>query len=264
MNCRWRLIVDDRTEAHENMAIDEAIGLSVKEGKSPPTLRIYKWDRTSVTLGRYQQAKEVNLRACEKKNVPVVRRPTGGRAILHGRDLTYSFSSRTEGPFSSGGLLETYAQLSQAFVLALRALGLAVKWKNRREKGAVLTGSPLCFQSVSFGEITLRDRKIMGSAQKRWEGAFLQQGTIMLEVEPELQEELFSGITARMVKESMIGILEVIPGLNTKALTEAIVEGFKEVFGVSFSTEDLTEEEKHLTRKLLNEKYLRKEYLLER
>ncbi|RME63307.1 MAG: lipoate--protein ligase family protein, partial [Nitrospirae bacterium] len=196
-------------DAYENMAKDEAIALSVKDGKSPPTLRLYQWDRTSVTIGRYQQVSDVNLSYCRENGIPVVRRPTGGRAILHGRDLTYSFSSRTDGPFSSSGLLETYSLLSRAFLVAFRSLGLEVQWKSRKERGSVLTGSPLCFQSVSFGEITIEGKKVMGSAQKRWDDAFLQQGTIMLEIEHQLQEQLFKGTTATGLRETMVGVFEV-------------------------------------------------------
>jgi lipoate-protein ligase A len=246
------------------MAKDEAIGLSVKEGKVPCTLRLYQWDRLSVTLGRYQRASDVDLQACKARDIPVVRRPTGGRAILHGQDLTYSFSSRIEGPFSSGGLLETYGLLSRAFLVAFKSLGLPVQWKDRREKGRVLVGSPLCFQSVSYGEITLDARKVIGSAQKRWEDAFLQQGTIMLEVAPKLQEQLFLGTSASTIRQTMAGLMEFAPSLTVETLQEAIVREFEKVFEITFVLSCLTPEEEALTEHLLKEKYLTEEFLLER
>ncbi len=261
---KWRLIIDTPGDACENMAKDEAIGLCVKEGRVPCTLRLYQWAHRSVTIGRYQRASEVNLKACRARDIPVVRRPTGGRAILHGRDLTYSFSAITKGPYFSGGLLETYSIISRAFLVAFKKLDLPVAWKSRREKGRVLAGSPLCFQSISFGEITLKGRKVMGSAQKRWEGGFLQQGTIMLEIEPDLQEELFSGIKGETLRQSMIGLLEVRPELTLEAISAAIVQGFEEVFGVSFEVGGLGRQEQALMRSLLREKYLRAEYLLQR
>src|SRR5208337_3548714 len=97
--------------------------------------------------------------------------------ILHGDELTYSFSARNEGLFSQG-LLDAYRKISTAFSLGLQRLGLSVKMKTRRERGNILERSPLCFQSTSYGELTVNGKKLIGSAQKRWADSFLQQGSI--------------------------------------------------------------------------------------
>jgi len=264
MSLKWRLIIDGPCDAYENMAKDEAIALSVKDGKSPPTLRLYQWKKLSVTLGRYQKAIEVDLKKCSVKGIPIVRRPTGGRAILHGMDLTYSFSARTDEVSGFKNLLQSYFLISTALVEAFRNLGFPVRWKNRKEKGKVLIGSPLCFQSISFGEITLHGKKVVGSAQKRWEEAFLQQGTIMLKIEAGLHEELFVGTTATDIQNTMMGLLEENPYLNIKDLHIAISEGFQKVFNVPLENSTLTPLEISLTERLIQQKYSKKEFLLQR
>ncbi len=257
-------MIDGPVQAHENMARDEAVGLMVKQGKSPPTLRLYQWQGLSVTIGRYQKASEVDLTRCAELNIPVVRRPTGGRAILHGQDLTYSFSSQSVGEFFSGSLLQSYGHISQAFLIAFNALGIPAELKTRKEKGRVLVGSPLCFQSVSFGEITIKGKKVIGSAQRRWEDAFLQQGTIMLRVPAQLQAELFINTSVETITSSMCGLLEYADNISIEILQQAIAEAFEKYFKVSLKQQALSPEELALTEKLLQEKYLQDQYLHER
>ncbi len=238
-----------------NMALDEAIALKVLEGTAPPTLRFYEWRRPSITLGAFQKVSEVNLKYCSERAVPVVRRPTGGRAILHGNDLTYSFSSLNSPPFFSESLLKTYSYISQAFLRGFRSMGFDVELKTRREKGRVLTGSALCFQSVSYGEITLKGKKMIGSAQKRWQKGFLQQGSLLLVADAEEMEKVFGTATRDSIISSMIGLLEVYPDTNLKKLKQAILKGFEEVFNVKFQKSSPTEEELKLAERLVKEKY---------
>src|SRR5208337_4834646 len=131
----------------------------------------------SVSLGAFQKITDIDTSYCAAHDLHVVRRPTGGRGILHGDELTYSFSARNEGLFSQG-LLDAYRKISTAFSLGLQRLGLSVKMETRRERGSNFERSPLCFESTSFGELTINGNKLVGSAQKRWEDGFLQQGSI--------------------------------------------------------------------------------------
>jgi len=96
MNDSWRFIDSGNCEASFNMAIDEAIAISVRKGDVPPTLRLYGWDVPSVSIGCFQKIRDINVEYCGEKNIPIVRRPTGGRAILHYQDITYSFSTKTD------------------------------------------------------------------------------------------------------------------------------------------------------------------------
>ncbi len=260
----WRLIDSSISDAYMNMAIDEAIAISVRQGKAPPTLRFYQWQRPSITIGCYQRSEEVDLLYCKKNNIPVVRRPTGGRAILHGEDLTYSFSSKNTPPYFSEGLLKTYNHISAAFLGALKSLGFKAVMKTRKEKGRVLTGSSICFQSVSFGEITIDNKKVIGSAQKRWPDGFLQQGSILLRLNTDEMIRIFRDSRGEEIASSMTGLYHYQPSMNTERLKEMIGNAFKKTFGVEMKLSSLTAEEYSLATKLCNEKYIRKEWTLSR
>ena len=119
-----RVLVDAPAAGAWNMAVDEAIAQSVREGRSPTTLRVYEWLAPSVSLGCFQRSGSIDLEYCSERGIPVVRRITGGRAILHGPELTYSLSASTsDGPFS-GGLMDSYRRISDAFCRAMSLLGL--------------------------------------------------------------------------------------------------------------------------------------------
>jgi len=156
------------------MALDEAISEAVRQKLSPPTLRLYQWDRPSVTIGYFQKTSEININYCAEKGYPVVRRATGGRAILHDIELTYSFSSS-----NNGGLLENYAVISKALVKGLNLIGINARISFVKKRCGSFR-NPACFKSVSYGEVTLDGRKVIGSAQKRYHNGFFQQGSIML------------------------------------------------------------------------------------
>ncbi|MGH7370512.1 MAG: lipoate--protein ligase family protein, partial [Candidatus Methylomirabilales bacterium] len=121
---RWRLLVDEPRDGPTNMAVDEALALGCDGGWSPPTLRAYRWALPTVSLGVNQSIEgEVNLTACRERRIPVVRRPTGGRALLHDRELTYSLAI----PILRGSrsVLHDYRWISHCLLLALRRVGVA-------------------------------------------------------------------------------------------------------------------------------------------
>lgn len=287
MNTFWRLIDSGRCDAAYNMAVDEAIAINVRGGDLPPTLRLYGWLGPSVSLGSFQKITDINLQYCIRNNIPVVRRPTGGRGILHDDELTYSFSSKNEGEFSAG-LLETYRKLSAAFQFALNKIGLNVTIKMRREAGRNLTRSPLCFQSTSYGEISFDGKKLIGSAQKRWSDGFLQQGSIPYSINYEkltrvfnINNEPLATSADRTVtpplqpiievnsvnsvvlwgkgKEgksiSMVGLKELLKDLDDKRFKEHIKSAFEEVFNITLVDSQLSPREEELALRLLSEKY---------
>lgn len=257
----WRLIDSGSEDAYMNMALDEAISIKVQDGDSPPTLRFYGWIKTSITIGAFQGIKEINTQYCKEKGIPMVRRPTGGRAILHGKDLTYSFSSLNTPPYFSDGLLKTYGHISMAFLQAFLCLGMNVQMKSRREKGRVLTGSSLCFQSVSFGEITLEGRKLIGSAQKRWKKGFLQQGSIMLDVDVEEMKKVFNRVNSREILSSMTSVNEHYPWITIEEIKREIIRAFEDTFSARFISDSPTKDEISLARRLIKEKYGSSEWL---
>lgn len=240
---RWRLIDSDLCEAGYNMALDEALA---REAQCP-VLRFYGWSRPSVSIGYFQDADEVNLEYLVDNGMPLVRRLTGGRGILHGHELTYSFSAPAVGLFKSG-LRESYVLIGRAFAGAFEKLGLKPEIsRSRRPSGR--TRSPLCFESASLGEIKLGGRKVVGSAQKRWPGRLMQQGSIPFRIERSELSRVFRS-AGPGVEDSMIGLLDITPSLGHDVLKGAIISAFEDVFDIEFDKSEPTSGEEDLAREL--------------
>ncbi|HMK43232.1 MAG TPA: biotin/lipoate A/B protein ligase family protein [Dissulfurispiraceae bacterium] len=238
------------------MALDEAIALTVRAGTQPPTLRLYTWTAPSVSLGVFQNFSDIDLRLCTDLGIQIVRRPTGGRAILHGNELTYSFSARNEGVFARG-LYPAFYALSSAFAYAFRSLGLAVAIKKRPAAGAALTGNAACFASISYGELTVAGAKIIGSAQKRWPDGFLQQGCIPYVIDNELESRIFRQLPGAGVRSALKDFVNPIAPLHVEA---AIIAGFEEAFRVRMVAAQPSVAEQALAQRLVLEKYQSEEW----
>ena len=176
----WRLIIErePRTGA-ENMALDEAIMDAVAAGEALPTLRFYAWEPPCLSLGKRQPLDGVDLDCCRADGVDVVRRATGGFAILHTDELTYSIAIRPDDPRSDGAILDAYRKLSQGLMAGLRLLGAAPEM-NPVVPGGVHNASAACFEVPSAYEIVVGGRKLIGSAQARPAGRVLQHGSLPL------------------------------------------------------------------------------------
>lgn len=255
----WRLINSGACDAAYNMALDEAIATAVRRGQAPPTLRFYSWKSPAVSLGAFQKTSDINIAYCAENKIPIVRRPTGGRGILHGDELTYSFCAKNEGHFA-GGLLATYKIISSAFQAALHQMGLDAEMKQVKESGRALTKSPLCFKSSSYGELSSGGRKLIGSAQKRWTDGFLQQGTIPYSVDIEMLNSIF--ILQGDAQEEIIGLREIIAGFEDEALKRYIKDLFETIFGFILEEAQPSPLEEESALQLMQRKYLNKEWTL--
>ena len=255
----WRFIDSGPCNAAYNMALDEAIAVAVRNGHAPPTLRLYGWDRPAVTIGCFQKIGEVDMAYCFQKNIPVIRRPTGGRAILHGNEITYSFSVKTRTGLFSKSLLDSYKTISAAFSNAFLKIGASPELKllkdGRRRLEADMQKSPLCFQSVSYGEITVDSRKIIGSAQKRWTDGLLQQGSIPFGIDRDALVKAFRMNTAQDMRDPFIGLQDIFPGLIADDLKTAIRNSFEETFNILLTTSSPLPEEVSLAEELEAGKY---------
>lgn len=249
----WRFIDSQQCEAAYNMALDEALAYSVMEGKSPPVLRIYGWRRPSVTLGVFQPYGDVDIDYCLEDQIPIIRRPTGGRAILHNHEITYSFSAPNQRPFD-GGLMESYRLIGLAFLRAFHQLGIPVQMRRRPNTGRNLIKSPLCFNSVSLGEICWEGKKLIGSAQKRWPKGFLQQGSIPLRVDHEKAARVFGQQSHTYGTFAELWLINNNPTLED--IKKAIVRGFEEAFGIHLLQGSLSDEESAQAQRLVQQKYL--------
>jgi len=163
----------------ENMAIDEAIAQAVSAGDAPPTLRLYAWSPPCVSLGRNQAISSVSVDRCEALGYDIVRRPTGGRAILHTDELTYSLIAPDDHPLMQGMILEVYLRIAQGLLAGLRRIKLEAQTAPETNR-AGSDASAACFEVPSAYEIVVAGRKLLGSAQNRRAGYVLQHGSLPL------------------------------------------------------------------------------------
>ncbi|HEX9035515.1 MAG TPA: lipoate--protein ligase family protein [Ktedonobacterales bacterium] len=176
----WRLIIDDAPrDGAWNMAVDEALMNAVGEGESLPVLRLYQWAPPCISLGRRQPLAGVDPNALHADGVGTVRRETGGWAILHTDELTYSVTLRPTDPRADGPILDAYRKLSQGLVEGLALLGVHAEMKPASASGTHNL-SAACFETPSAYEITAGGRKLIGSAQARPNGRVLQHGSLPL------------------------------------------------------------------------------------
>lgn len=179
---RWRIIKSGKMDPAENMATDEAIFEGIIVGKSDPTIRFYSWNPPSVSCGYNQDAeKEVDFELLDKFGFGFVRRPTGGRLVLHYDEITYAVIAPIRG-ILKGTITDSYSEISKALANGLDILGINIEF----EKGSLSSdyqrrSSNPCFSSSSRFELTCYGKKIVGSAQVRKKNVLLQHGSILLE-----------------------------------------------------------------------------------
>ncbi|NOR88854.1 MAG: octanoyltransferase [Anaerolineales bacterium] len=176
----WRLIQSPPASGVWNMALDEAILEAVGRGESLPTLRFYAWAPPCISLGVAQPVRDVDLKRLRTKRWDLVRRSTGGRAILHTDELTYAVIAPIDNPHLAGGVLESYRHLSAGLVAGLQHMGMSVAIESEKRLTEEERGNPVCFQAPSAYEITVGQRKLIGSAQVRRRFGILQHGTLPL------------------------------------------------------------------------------------
>lgn len=220
------------------MAADLAILEAYRQGAALPTLRLYDWIRPTLSLGYAQRAEDVDLATCSARGVEQVRRPTGGRAVLHGAgDLTYAVvASGAEGFADS--VAGSYARIAQALVVGFESLGLALRVApGERARGMTAA----CFGSSTRADMLAAGRKLVGSAQLRREGGFLQHGAVMLTQEPGAIADLLLAREAPKGMTNLASELGCVP--DPEAVRRAIVTGFEAAFGIVFEPMGLSPEE---------------------
>jgi lipoate-protein ligase A len=163
-----------------NMALDEAILEAVQKGQAPPTLRFYSWNPACLSLGYAQSVKDADQAAIAQTGWDLVRRPTGGKAILHTDEITYSISAPATNPLFVNGVLPSYKRISLALIVGLENMGLKPEL-NIADPPVPDNGNPVCFQNPGAFEITVEGKKLVGSAQLRRSGGVLQHGSLPLQ-----------------------------------------------------------------------------------
>ena len=175
----WRLLNTGQLDGATNMAIDEAISRAVQADLVPPTLRFFGWQPACLSLGQAQPGGDVDQAACRAAGVDVVRRPTGGRAILHTDELTYSVIAPEREPRVAGTIVESYKRLSAGLLNGLNLMGVPTRQVEQPDNHDRDQG-PVCFEVPSNYEIVFDGKKLVGSAQMRKAGVVLQHGALPL------------------------------------------------------------------------------------
>ncbi len=236
MTTSWRLYLDGAADGRINMAKDALLlQRAVTEGRA--VLRLYAWDRPTLSVGRAQKVeRQVDLAACAARSIPVVRRETGGRAVLHGTDITYAIAAPLSDPRFAGGIPGIYQEISRAFLRFFDELGLGPQAKAYAGRERAETASPVCFVTPSAFEILLRGKKIVGSAQRQVPRAFLQHGSIPLEPQHTVLSGIFLGAEAGQIAAQMTDLRSegCYPRLNVEELRKRLVDAFAAVFGIVF------------------------------
>lgn len=261
----WRLIEDGAGDGRLNMAIDRAILTTCDRGLAPATLRLYGWDKPTLSIGYSQNAmRDVDEEQCERKNIPIVRRFTGGRALLHQHEFTYSLVAPIPHPEFPGNLTGAFCAVSKAVICSLEKAGVAkpeMVGKDKRIPRMGQSRSPACFSASNHWEISVKGKKLAGSAQRRLNGAFLQHGSILLNNDPELAHSLlrYSSEAEKKtgLKQLILNTLtlnEVLPvSLEWGKLVHCFKEGFQETFSGLWKPEPLSPLEIELVKGYLSE-----------
>lgn len=260
----WRLLDTAPASGAWNMALDEAILEAAGQGLVPPTLRLYAWEPPCLSLGYAQPLSDVDRDALARRGWDLVRRPTGGRAILHTDELTYSISAPHTEPRIAGSVLESYQRLAQALLQALHRLAIPAEAeeqytlpKNANPKG------PVCFEVPSNWEITVDGKKLIGSAQVRRQIGVLQHGSIPLagDLTRITQALAFPNETARAEAASRLlaraSTLETALGraVTWEQTAQAMTEAFAQTLNVQLERGVVTDGELRRAQELVNIRY---------
>lgn len=248
---QWRLIDTGCNDAATNMAIDEAIMTCHRRGDTPPTLRFYGWRPPAVSLGYFQRLeREVDTDACRELGLQVVRRLTGGRAVLHDRELTYAVVVSENYPLMPHSVAESYKVIAAGLLAGLSRLGISAAIAPRVRAGKE-DRSAACFHTLSSYELMVNGKKIAGSAQVRRQGVILQHGSLPWELDADrlFQVLKFSDqrVAARMKQAfaARATCLQAVTGrkITWPEISAALREGFSSAFGVELRPASLTPEE---------------------
>lgn len=245
------------------MAVDEAILESIGRGDSLPTLRLYAWTPPCLSLGVAQPFADVDMARLRARGWDVVRRMTGGRAILHTDELTYAVIGPADNPILAGSVLESYNRIAKALLRAVRDLGMAVKIEEVGQVSNLSKNNPVCFEVPSTYEITVDGKKLIGSAQARRKEGVLQHGSLPLfgDLTRVAQALAFADESARNhAAERLLARAATVESalgrpVEWDTAAQAFIHAFESELGIQGEPGELTEEETSRAAELVREKY---------
>lgn len=259
----WRLLISPALRGAWNMALDEAILEHIGRGESLPTLRLYAWDPACLSLGHAQPFADVDVKRLKQRGWEVVRRLTGGRAILHTDEITYSVIAPNDEPRVAGSVLESYNRLAQALLLAVKQLDLPVEMEDTVAQDSILRNNPVCFEVPSTYEITVDGKKLIGSAQARKREGVLQHGSLPLtgDLARICQALVFENESAREdASKRLLARAATVESALGRAVSwetaaESFIRAFEHQLDLSLEKGELSASESERTDELVRDKY---------
>ncbi len=269
----WHFINTGSHDPYYNMALDEALLNFVSRGEIDPVIRFYTWNPPTLSIGYFQRlSKEIDIDKVKEKGYGLVRRQTGGRGVLHDKELTYSVIVPESHPDMPKTVTEAYRVISEGLLEGFKSLGFDAYFavprsKEEREK-LKQPRSSVCFDAPSWYELVVEGKKIAGSAQTRQKGVILQHGSILQDVDIDDLFDMFIFKNDRLkakMKEAFVEKAVAINDLSDShvSLTEMVVafkEGFKKALDLEYQPLELTEAQQEEV-KALEEKYRSEAFL---
>jgi lipoate-protein ligase A len=249
---QWRLVLDGQRDGVWNMAVDRAIQLVHSEGSAPPTLRLYGWRAATVSLGRFQRAEPDLVDRCWRSGVGIVRRPTGGRGVLHDDEVTYSIVAGARDGLPRG-VSDSYRYLCAGVIDAYVQLGVGAELATRK-RGT--RHDAACYLHATTADVSVGSAKLAGSAQV-WQGeTCLQHGSFTRTRDIERESYVFGLDRAESIRleettATLDDLLGRAPDIST--VRDGVAAGFSRALGVSMLEGELEEAEVEIARTLLGE-----------
>ncbi len=263
LHSQWRLLITPPARGAWNMAVDEAILESVGANLSLPTLRLYAWDPACLSIGYAQPSADIDFDRLSAHSWDWVRRPTGGRAILHTDELTYSVMAPLNEPRVAGSVIQSYQRLSAALLAALHSLNIPAEAHPLSSAVKAAQNDPVCFEVPSNYEIVSGGKKLIGSAQARRKEGVLQHGTLPLygdllritQVLKFADEQSRSEAGERLLLHATTLELELGGCLDWQTAAQGFIDGFQSALDLQFIRDGLTSAESTRALQLVQEKY---------
>lgn len=235
----WRLLIDGPKSGYENMATDEAILQSCNEGLSQPTLRLYEWNTPTLSIGCFQKADTI-IKTCLDVGVPFVRRITGGRAVLHSDEITYSIICSEDEPLFGEGISGAYRIINTCLLEALKEAGINAEMHASCARPYSHKRSS-CFHSPSKYEIIVDNKKLVGSAQKRLRNAFIQHGSILFGIDKDIIPKLFGGES--LSRMAWVGLYNDITRHDFKTI---LIDKIEKGLNIKLTVGNINDDERYL------------------
>lgn len=270
---KWYFINSGPCSPSYNMAMDEALLDWHSEGLIPPIIRFYEWNPATLSIGYFQSVeKEIDMEAVKRLGLGFVRRPTGGRGVLHEHELTYSVIVTESYPSMPATVTEAYRVISEGLLLGFQNLGLdayfSVPNTDEQKENLKKPKSAVCFDTPSWYELVVEGKKVAGSAQTRQKGVILQHGAILLDLDEDKLIQTFKFASDKVRDKVRKGLSQKAVSINkiiSKPITieeckTAFKKGFEDALEIELVEYTLTQEQQEYVKELETTRYANDEW----